>query len=210
MAAPINNESNQRIVMKLLMLAIIISELFLANISLAANSKTAAKATSLSYSWHDERGEHHLALKPDLVAEFSPRSSSNIAITQPLAESHKASRGNTQVWKIIGETAEQTMQKSRSSYPSGKYSEVFEEGGQLRALPGNIIVRFKPDWTAYMIQNWLQAQQLTLQRKLEIGINTYLIKSEPGITSLNLANRIHNSGDVLFAQPDWWEEISTK
>ena len=147
---------------------------------------------------------------PDLIAEFGYTRESNVKNIAPNAQTIKASSGAVRIWQISGETGAQAMQKTRAAYPAGKYSPVFRDGGRLRALPGNIIVRFKSEWTETTCNNWLETQQLTLVNKLNAGNNTYVIKTEPGLAALTLANRIHQSGDVVFAHPNWWTEVGKK
>ncbi len=93
-------------------------------------------------------------------------------------------------------------------------SPVFHEGGsaagRLMALPGGVLVNFKADWTTQKVNDWAAAKGLAVDSKLAIGQNWYLIKSAPGQASLDLANQIHQSGEVVSASPNWWKEISTR
>lgn len=189
----------------------VIGSLCLGNPIYAATSKTTVTSNSASsYTWHDDRGAHSVQLMPDLIAEFGYTRESNVKNIVPNAQTIKASSGAIRIWQISGETGAQAMQKTRAAYPAGKYSPVFRDGGRLRALPGNIIVRFKSEWTETTCNNWLETQQLTLVNKLNAGNNTYVIKAEPGLAALTLANRIHQSGDVVFAHPNWWTEVGKK
>jgi hypothetical protein len=102
----------------------------------------------------------------------------------------------------------------KASNPQGKFSPVLHEGpssgSRMRALPGNIIVYLDPQWSQAEVNNWLQARQLEVVKKLEIGVNIYLIKTGPGLEALNAANALYRSGEVKAAFPDWWQEVSTR
>ena len=54
------------------------------------------------------------------------------------------------------------------------------DGGALRALPGNIIVRLDPAWSASQADDWLAANGLTALRRLPIGGNVLGVMSPPG------------------------------
>ena len=96
----------------------------------------------------------------------------------------------------------------------GRTSPVFREGdspaGRLMALPGGVMVEFKPDWTPAQIGDWLSARVLTVDQRLGIAGNWYVIHSAPGWPALDLANAIHESGDVVSASPNWWKETTPR
>jgi hypothetical protein len=80
----------------------------------------------------------------------------------------------------------------------------------MRALPGNIIVYLNPAWDDAAVKAWASKQQLEIIKKLEIGPNIYLIKTAPGLESLNTANALYKSGEVVAAFPDWWKQVTTR
>jgi hypothetical protein len=84
------------------------------------------------------------------------------------------------------------------------------EGGAMRALPGNVIVRLDPAWNASQVRDWLSASGLTELRRLPIGGNVLIVASPPGLAALELANRLQLSGKVVSAQPEWWEQRSPR
>ena len=43
-----------------------------------------------------------------------------------------------------------------------------------------------------------------------INARMWLVESPVGIASLDLANRLHESGRYDFAQPNWWKPRVTK
>jgi ribosomal protein S8 len=80
----------------------------------------------------------------------------------------------------------------------------------MRALPGNVIVYFAPDRDEAQVRQWAAGRNLEIVRKLEIGKNAYVIRTEPGLASLETANSLRVSGEVVAAVPDWWVDVRTR
>jgi hypothetical protein len=91
--------------------------------------------------------------------------------------------------------------------PSG--SPVFRAGqeGAPMALPGGVIVQPKSgDSNA---QAKLKAKGYEIERAVgESG--ALLVKSAEGMSSLQLANQLHESGDFESVSPNWWRERRKK
>ena len=56
-------------------------------------------------------------------------------------------------------------------------------------------------------EGWLSARALEKVRDLPVAPNAFLVKSAPGIRSLELANELFESGEVVRATPNWWREL---
>lgn len=82
---------------------------------------------------------------------------------------------------------------------------VFTLGGQKISLPGGVIVRFRADWNPETIRQWLGQQGFTQYRAILSG-HTWKIETEAGMPALETANRLHESGEVVYASPDWVRE----
>lgn len=181
-----------------------------------APSKSDATLTQ-SYTWYDGTQAQTIWLNPNVVAEFN-QSVQNSQVTKgvdakaqmlPLKQSQRGIR----LWQV--KTPASTAVKGFAiSNPVGKYSPVFHDSasnsGAMRALPGNIIVYLNPQWDAATTNSWIAAHKLELVKKLEIGSNIFVFKTAPGLDSLNIANALYQSGEVIAAFPDWWKESFTR
>jgi hypothetical protein len=88
-------------------------------------------------------------------------------------------------------------------------SPVFRSGesGAPMALPGGIIVQPKANDSS--VDAKLKARGLEVERTIgESG--ALLVKSPEGISSLQLANQLHESGEFESASPNWWRERRKK
>jgi hypothetical protein len=189
--------------------------------AMAAPRDAPNKAVKLqqAYIWHDGKQERQIWLDPDLVAEFAPVQGSLIGsgVKSLYAEAVPVSRlhGSVRIWRLgPGTRSDKAVRNLRSVNRSRNYSPVLRDGptatGRMRALPGNIIVYLNPTWDSASVNAWAGGHQLEITKKLEIGPNIYVIKTGPGIDALNTANTLYNSGEVIAAFPDWWEEVTTR
>lgn len=173
----------------------------------------AETALTQSYTWYDGTQAQTIWLNPSVLAEFEPGAPSATASLsidaktqmQPLPQNPRGVR----LWQM--QTPASTALKSLAlSNPIGKYSPVFHDNasnqGAMRALPGNIIVYLNPQWDTATTHNWIVAHKLELVKKLDIGSNIFVFKTAPGLEALNIANALYQSGEVLAAFPDWWQE----
>jgi hypothetical protein len=182
---------------------------------LAHAQKARSDALSIVYTWHDGEREQTAWLNPALIAEFGAQSESESGVKRanPSASPEPGSRGIARIWRVDGDP-EQVMRAARAAKPAGKFSPVFSEGadagGRKRALPGGIIVAFKPDWTEARVIAWAAQQGLSIASKLEIGPNVYVLNTDAGLAALTTANRIRQGGEVVSAQPNWWVEVTTR
>jgi hypothetical protein len=179
-------------------------------------SEPAPSTLGQSYTWYDGAREQTVWLNPRLVAEFNAPAESTSAVRQarPGAQVVSRGRGTTRIWRVDSGAADTTLAAVRSAQSAASVSPVFHdsanEGGRLRALPGGVIVYLNPAWSETEVKQWAAGRGLEIVRKLEIGANVYLIKTAPGLASLETANALHKSGEVVAAMPEWWQEATTR
>ncbi|MRD48907.1 hypothetical protein GHT07_16590 [Caenimonas koreensis DSM 17982] len=166
-----------------------------------------AVASDTSY-YYDGAQKVALSQVPSLAADFS-RSSSGAQAR--LASGLTAVAGDS-VARIYRLPASST---DAQAAPAAKaLSPVFARGatagGRLMALPGGVLVKFKPDWTREQVDAWVAAHGFTAARPMDFGKNWFRIDTAAGVASLLAANAIFESGDVLAASPNWWMQTSAK
>ena len=184
----------------------------------AAPGKGSTPATPAgeTYTWHDGTRTHTVFLHPNTIAEFGVSANDNATPLKravPAAQVLKRA-GGAQLWRLgAGTNATAAIRDTLARQPTARVSPVFTDhagAGRMRALPGNVIVYLPPDWNDAAVQTWAQRQGVAIDRKMDIGKNAYVIKTAPGLPALETANRLHASGEVVRAFPDWWQETSTR
>lgn len=199
--------------------------------ALAAVGNAAVQPAQLqqAYTWHDGKRERTAWLDPQLLAEFitgKKLASNSAASAAPSVKAVYAqaatvgkAKGGVQLWRMsAGVPSDQAAQnlsaKSATGATPAGYSPILRDSsstsGRMRALPGNIIVYLNPDWDRAAVDAWALRRQLEIIDKLEIGKNVYVIKTQPGLAALTLANALYQSGEVVAAIPNWWQEVHTK
>lgn len=153
--------------------------------------------------YYDGNTQHAIKLQPNLVAEFASNAS---------AQARSTENANTK--RPFVTIRKNVPLASRAAGSATSQSPVFREGdspaGRLMALPGGVIVNFKPDWTDDQIQLWAKTHSYVIKQKLNILGNWYVIDTPPGLISLQTANDIHETGEVLSASPNWWKQTVTR
>ncbi|MGZ5052383.1 MAG: hypothetical protein ACXWF8_02510 [Methylobacter sp.] len=153
--------------------------------------------------YYDAGNQRTIKIDPSLTANFSTNTSS------PQVRSTESVQ--TQPFVTIQKI---TSPVSKTAGSVSNQSPVFREGdspsGRLMALPGGVIVNFKPDWTDDQINSWATAHGYRIEQKLNIQGNWYIIHTEPGLISLQTANDIQESGEVITASPNWWKQTATR
>ena len=149
------------------------------------------------YEWYDGGQVRRVVIDPAHVAEFGQRLES---ASTPVAKAN-----GVRIWRRDDSAAARAGAE-------GNASPVFRsaDGGGMRALPGNVIVKLDPSWHAGQVASWLSANGLREVRRLPLGGNVLVVASPPGLESLALANRLQQSGSVVSAQPDWWEQTEAR
>jgi hypothetical protein len=89
---------------------------------------------------------------------------------------------------------------------SAGYHDAPDTASNLRGLPGGVVVKFPPDWSAERIASWAALQALGAMTKMTVEPNWYTFETAAGEVSLEVARRLLETGEVLAASPNWWRE----
>jgi hypothetical protein len=81
------------------------------------------------------------------------------------------------------------------------------EAGAPMALPGGVILN--PKYGDLGVVARLKAKGLVVERPIG-NSGALLVRSAEGIASLDLANRLHESGEFESVSPNWWRERRKK
>lgn len=90
------------------------------------------------------------------------------------------------------------------------YKKGKKEEQSKMVLTGEIIVHFKQDWDENRIKDWTKSKNIEIIKKFSFSPNTYLIEVDQGLKSLDVANQIYSSGDVIYSYPNWWKIMDRK
>lgn len=179
--------------------------------SCAVNAKNAS--TNQSYYWYDGDRRITVHLDETLIADFNSGSDIAAKAANNTYISPDKKISGAQLWKVVSGSSDSAMNAVKSQDQTGSYSPVFRASqttGQMRALPGGVIVQFAPDWDESRINQWVSDQGLSIKCKAEFGTNFYILATPSGLASLEIANSLYETGEVLLASPNWWTERHLK
>lgn len=175
-------------------------------LALATLTTPAARASDEAY-YHDGERRVALQLQADLVADFGARRATTLAAS-PLAQAPRVAGDSTVRILRVGSGARDAAAAGTDRSP------VFRQGGsaagRLMALPGGVLVKFRPDWRRDQADQWLAAHGLPAARPLGLGAGWALVPTAPGLAALDTANRLHATGELLSASPNWWTQTAAK
>ena len=85
-----------------------------------------------------------------------------------------------------------------------------DEGGSLATLPGGVLVVLDPDWDQGRVNRFFSANGIKRSRVIQQAFadNAYLVETDPGFPSLELANELAELDGVVLSSPNWQTEIT--
>jgi len=165
------------------------------------------------YFWYDGDQKRHVWVNPKLVAEFNPKTemSTQLMTFYEAKNLPTQSSSYVQFWELDSKEMKISVLERSMEQANGQLSPVLHDSastsGTKKALPGNVLVQMKPEWSQYQMNAWFKEHRLVVIKPLVFAPNTFLIQTGPGLESLNTANRIYETGDVILASPNWWQDV---
>ncbi len=161
------------------------------------------------FVWYDGSTQRKIRTQPNLLVEFKEPGDKQSQVKDLYPEAVDVSPESTgvKIWQLDASTVADATTRIKNDAPGSMVSPLFQASGQRRALPGNIVVHFNPNWNEAQIKEWITKQGLEIDSKASFGTNIYVISSEPGLESLQVANRLYETGEVAAASPNWWVEV---
>lgn len=162
--------------------------------------------------FHDGDRQRELFLAAGLLAEMNPteEGSGRLLGLRPEAVEVSNDQSAVRLWQIEGDPL--TAAAELTDDTTG-FSPVFHEGAKGTAarcaLSGGVTVRFTKEWTDAQITAFLADEGLAGERIGSLG-TTWLVESAPGLSSVELANRLHDLEGTEYATPNLWREVSTR
>ena len=113
---------------------------------------------------------------------------------------------------IVKGLSESIVQKDTGEIVDSRPVFRSESGGELMTLPGGVLVALDPEWDEQQVQEFFAQNGISLDSvtALEFIENGFLVDTEPGFPSLELANELAAYDGVGIASPNWWREAQAK
>ena len=87
-----------------------------------------------------------------------------------------------------------------------------ESGGALMTLPGGVLLALDPEWDKAQVDSFLSDNGISPEQVSELGFmeNGFLVETEAGFPSLELANSLAGQDGVEASTPNWWNEVKSR
>ena len=146
-----------------------------------------------AYTWRDGDRTQRVLLQEDLSAQKTSDSTPGNVVV--------AKAGKTVIVRKQGEPEQGDGPVFRS-----------ESGGTLMALPGGVLLKLDSSWGQDTVEKFLSDNGIDAERTSPIGFieNAFLVKTEPGFPSLELANSLASKEGVEISSPNWWMDVEAK
>ena len=87
-----------------------------------------------------------------------------------------------------------------------------ESGGGLMTLPGGVLLALDPEWEKAQVDKFFSDNNISPEQVSDLGFipNGFLVETEAGFPSLELANSLASQDGVEISSPNWWSEVEAK
>lgn len=160
-------------------------------------------AIAASAHYFDGGIQRDITLDPQFIAVINAAPT-----TSTLGSSSRSATSPTPAPLVVIQPASQPLVRSVGTTTSPVYREGNSPAGRLMALPGGVLIKLDPELTDSQVRAWASGKGLSIKQRLNISGNWYVVDSAPGAASLDLANALQQSGEVLAATPNWWKQTA--
>ena len=89
---------------------------------------------------------------------------------------------------------------------------VSEVGGGLMTLPGGVLLVLDPEWGESRINRFFSENGIKRSRVSPRAFhdNAFFVETEPGLPSLELANKLAAQEGVLISSPNWARQVELR
>ncbi len=158
-----------------------------------AEAAAAIKDQGNVYTWEDGDRTLNVVLQGDLAvkntADIAPGSE---VVARGAAESIvRVQSGNT----------EDSLPVFRS-----------QMGGGLMTLPGGVLLSLDSEWDQDQVESFFSQNGISMSQVEPLGFlpNGFLVKTDPGFPSLDLANSLAAQEGVEISSPNWWTQFEAR
>ena len=152
-----------------------------------------ASAQGAEYTWRDGDVTRRVRVQLDLVSQ--PSSQNRVSDV------------------VVVDGGGRSVVRKRADDTAGTGDPVFRaESGQLMTLPGGVLVMLDGDWDSARIERFFSENSIAMSRVEEqiFAPNAFLVSTDPGFPSLQVANALAGQDGVIFAVPDWQTETTER
>jgi hypothetical protein len=168
-----------------------------------------------SFDYYDGSDQRTVWLSTELVAEFDPSDAGRESLLRcdPSGVEVPQRQKGVRLWRVRATQGTDAFARAAST-ASARFSPVLHDGPSatlpMRALPGGVVATFAPDWNRARVDAWVHAHGLTIASEVIAGGNVFELATPPGLESLQIANQLRATGELLACTPNFWQQFSPR
>jgi hypothetical protein len=167
------------------------------------------------FTYREGERDRELILAENLLVEFGPTNAGAELVLSALGKANelKSSTEGVRLWEFAGGDPLRVSEDLGRLETAGRYSPAFYPSSSresIWALPGGVVVGFPALWSPTEVERFALAAGLEVDQRVTEGGMIYLLRTAPGLPSIEAANRIANDPDILWATPNFWQSASTR
>ena len=153
----------------------------------AVRSEPPAQPEGKTYSWEDGDRTLNVVLQEDLVVQKT----SEVTATDVVV-----------VKGVVDSIVEKQTGHGSDAGPVFKS----ESGGELMTLPGGVLLALDPTWDETQVENFFSENGISADQVSELDFipNGFVVETDAGFPSLDLANELASQDGVLISSPNWY------
>lgn len=168
-----------------------------------------------SVEYYDGELKRTVWLSNELLAEIGPSEDGRARVLgfDNAAEQRAEPQLGVRLWRVRAAQGIEAASRELTR-EALRFSVVLHESASSRspmsALPGGVLATFAADWDRARIEAWASARGMGTPTPVVAEANIYMLATAPGLASIELANRLHESGELVSCTPNVWREASTR
>ena len=173
-----------------------------------AGRETSAQGET--YTWHDGDRVLEAVLQPDLTVINENAAAPGQDVVADTGQGRIVTRGADDAPGVQGASGAQGAEGAGGT--SSGQPVFLSESGELMTLPGGVILVLDEDWNSDATDGFFARNGISLDRVSELDYltNGFVIDTEPGFPSLELANALATQNGVELSSPNWSRERTTR
>ena len=159
----------------------------------ATRSEPPPQPQGETYTWQDGDRTLNVVLQEDLVVQ-------------------KTSEVTTTDVVVVRGLASSIVEKQASHGDDAGPVFKSESGGGLMTLPGGALLALDPEWDETQVEDFFAQNGISSDKVSELDFipNGFVIETESGFPSLDLANELAGQDGALISSPNWSREVEAK
>lgn len=155
--------------------------------------------------WQDGQTSYKAYLVQGLIAHFHPERGERKRFGSRLGAKSEIDQPTATVYRVARAKYLQAFKVGSDRFQSPVFSDG-PQGGQLRSLPGGVLITLPKGVDA---EKWAEANQKKLVRPIGSG-TTWLVETPPGLKSLETAQELGKDPAVVSSTPNWWVHLEAR